>query len=114
VAVHIRLLLVHSSGAWVPARGRLYQLAQIIKQRDIPRREFLPPASCRPRFGRRKPPPTPLVQNRIKRCVAQLCGHLVQHAQTLRDPHSVPESPLKADSVILQQTLVLCPTNNLY
>jgi hypothetical protein len=26
--------------------------------------------SCRPRFGRRKPTPTPLVQNRIKRCVA--------------------------------------------
>ena len=122
---------------WVTARGRLYQLAQIIKQRDIPGREFLPPAasstnptlrdirrrtpqfgqtspdraaghpgnarqrrhaapSCRPRFRRRKPPPTPLVQNRIKRCVAQLYGHLVQHAQRLRDPRPVPESPTQS------------------
>jgi hypothetical protein len=38
-------LLVHSSGLWVTARGRLYQFAQIIKQCDIPGREFLPPAA---------------------------------------------------------------------
>ena len=125
-----------AAALWVTARGRLYQLAQIIKQRDIPGREFLPPAarstnptrrdirrrapqsrqtspdraaghqvmrerrnaapSCRPHFGRRKPPPTPLVQNRIKRCGAQLYGHPVQHAQTLRDPHPVPESPTQS------------------
>jgi hypothetical protein len=30
---------------WVTARGRLYQFAQIIKQRGIPGREFLPPAA---------------------------------------------------------------------
>jgi hypothetical protein len=47
------------------------------------------------RFARRKPAPTPLVQNRIKRCVAYLYGRLVQHAQRLRDPQPAPESPLK-------------------
>jgi hypothetical protein len=38
-------LLVHSSGACGSPRGRLYQFAQIIKQRGIPGREFLPAAT---------------------------------------------------------------------
>jgi hypothetical protein len=39
----------------VTARGRLYQLAQIIKQRDIPGREFLPPAARSTNPTRRAP-----------------------------------------------------------
>jgi hypothetical protein len=41
---------------WVTARGRLYQLAQIIKQRDVPGREFLPTAASSTNPTRRRHP----------------------------------------------------------
>ena len=51
--------------------------------------------SYRPRFGSRKPT-QPARPYRIKRCVAQLYGRLIQHTQMLPDPQPAQKSPLKS------------------